>query len=198
MTFFQARRSRAIVLTGSRGRRSWRPIVACIATLFAAALVSPATSLAARSDCDQIYGVGTLCLWQNTNFTGTLWAFNNGLGNKWGQWYYVGNSANDQASSLWNDRNLYVSWVADNAGGGPPQACIGVGAYYSNLSGYVFPPPPDLKPPADKNISGIYLSSWRTSCPTNSSLLCCALSSTPTPPPSASATEANKAANPSP
>lgn len=54
----------------------------------------------------------SLCLWQNSGYSGNMWFWSNSL-YRHNVWIWVGGSANDQASSLYNDR-VDVSGVAKN------------------------------------------------------------------------------------
>jgi hypothetical protein len=48
-----------------------------------------------------------LCLWRDINFSGTVWHF--GDDPRDNTWVFVGGAVNDQASSLFNNRNLGVA-----------------------------------------------------------------------------------------
>jgi Peptidase inhibitor family I36 len=54
----------------------------------------------------------SLCLWQNSSYTGNMWFWSNSM-YRHNVWIWVGGSANDQASSLYNDR-VDISGVAKN------------------------------------------------------------------------------------
>lgn len=68
---------------------------------------SPAAAAASGiSQCPQY----SLCLWRNVGYGGTMWDWTNST-TPHDEWLYVGAAANDQASSLYNDRDN-LSWIA--------------------------------------------------------------------------------------
>ena len=53
----------------------------------------------AFSQCDNL---GELCLWRDGDYENTFWSF---IPSSWDRWFYVGDNANDQSSSLYNNRS---------------------------------------------------------------------------------------------
>jgi hypothetical protein len=145
-----------------------RMLAACIPIAVVALLLAASPAQAARTDCDTIYGEGTLCMWDNTNYTGTLFAWNPGLGYPLGEWDYIGNSANDKASSLWNHRNLWVSWISADWPNSATQACLATEEQHADLSQWLYPN--NLRG-ANNNISSFEMSNSRESCPSGSQLV---------------------------
>jgi hypothetical protein len=159
------------------GGRTLRRAVIGFAAVSLIALASPGASMAAKSACEA-YGEGNFCLWQDSYYSPLAWVWGEVHHDPWGQYIYVGDTFNDKASSLYCYRNLYVCWVGKNAHPatqGGPTACIGLGASYSDLSFYLWP---DVSGGANDTISSVELSSWRTSCPSNSSFVHLPLTST--------------------
>lgn len=78
-----------------------------------------------------------LCLWKDSNYSGGMWYFNTG---EWGSnvWRYVGDAANDQASSVYNNRS-YVSYLAKDSPPGANTVCLPVQWATSNLSSFGWP-----------------------------------------------------------
>jgi hypothetical protein len=52
----------------------------------------------------------TVCTWQNSNYGGTQWNFVATSSHPRGYWWYVGNAANDQISSIVNSHTAYKAW----------------------------------------------------------------------------------------
>ncbi len=78
-----------------------------------------------------------LCAWQNSGYSGGFWKYNTYY---WGayKWNYVGNSANDQFSSLYNHRP-HASYVNRDS---PPSnftACLSADIAYANLANASYP-----------------------------------------------------------
>jgi hypothetical protein len=141
----------------------WRSAALAV-TVTGALLASAGSASAAKQDCDTIYGEGTICFWSNTGYTGTLWAANAKMGIQLNQWQSAGAAMNNIAS-MWNHRNVYVSWVATTqnyqAYGGS-QACLPTEWASSDLG---FERYPGTSITAFDRIRGYYLSGTRTSCP---------------------------------
>lgn len=78
---------------------------------------------------------GALCLWHDGAYSGTFWSFSSG---NWDTWFYVGSAANDQASSLYNNRSR-ISYVSKDD---PPSAqtvCLPPQFAVQHLSNFVWP-----------------------------------------------------------
>jgi hypothetical protein len=77
----------------------------------------------------------SLCLWRDSGWGGTRWTFTFGHYTS-NAWIYVGNGANDQASSLFNNR----AWVSGIAADLPVQtngwACVRGGSSAENLQNF--------------------------------------------------------------
>lgn len=81
-----------------------RTLLLCAAVVIAGSLaggmlVSASPAWAASSDCAS----GNFCLWQDGLYSGTMWTFNQ-ADNGYNKWNYVGASADNQASSAFNNR----------------------------------------------------------------------------------------------
>jgi hypothetical protein len=87
-------------LSRDRGHRLLRLSIVGFAAATFVALASPASSIAAKSVC-QAYGGGNLCLWADAGYNGTTWAWGEVHHDPWGQYIYVGNTFNDQASAVY-------------------------------------------------------------------------------------------------
>jgi Peptidase inhibitor family I36 len=144
---------------GSRRRLLSTGLLAA-ATALCALAWAPTSALAAKSDCSD-FGYGTFCMWQNAQYTGTLFVVFYGSVPS-NQYNYVGATFNDEASSLYNYRNTYRTWVAYNANGSGPQACIDKLGSESDLA-YALWPNGDV---ANDTISSYNLTSNSSTCPT--------------------------------
>ena len=84
----------------------------------------------------------SLCLWQNINFNdnaaGSFWSYSF-FTNPDATWDYVGPRAEDQASSLFNNRDL-PTVVSDSLRGEGLQQGIAPDTEYSNLTNNFWPP----------------------------------------------------------
>lgn len=79
-----------------------------------------------------------LCLWRDSGFSGTQWTWRYGS-HPHNQWLYVGSGANDQASSIYNNRGE-VSGVAKNFPATSPDAyCEPTHSVVRNLAGINWP-----------------------------------------------------------
>jgi hypothetical protein len=97
-----------------------------------AALAGAGSASAGTSECPFSQSTANLCLWQNGNWTGTIWRY-------WqakdvsNTWHYVGDNANDQASSIDNDRvhSAYIGrdWTGSGPGSGPTSCLVPNYAY---------------------------------------------------------------------
>ena len=91
------------------------------------------------SQCPQY----SLCLWRNVGFGGTLWYWSNSQ-HAHNVWIYVGGGANDQASSLYNDRDDW-SEVAKNYPANQPDINLeSPGSYEGNLVALDWPDGSDM------------------------------------------------------
>lgn len=90
---------------------------------------NPATIPLVMSQCPQYY----FCMWADSNYGGYIESYS---GND-SSWTYVGAYFNDQASSIWNERNN-ASWVDADYPAASRDACIGGGGgwYYKNLANW--------------------------------------------------------------
>jgi Peptidase inhibitor family I36 len=153
----------------ARRRWAWRSVAATLAATGAILAMSAGSASAAKQDCDTIYGEGTICFWHNVGYTGTLWASNTRMGIQLNQWQSAGAAMNNIAS-LWNHRNVYVSWVATTqnyqAYGGY-QACLPTEWAASDLFYEEYPGGPS----ALWRIRGYYMSGTRTSCPSGTTFV---------------------------
>lgn len=128
------------------GRR--RMLALTVPLVSAAVLAAPAaaeasTQAAARpaapaqiSNCPQY----SLCLWQNSGYGGNMWAWENSKFPKDTD-IWVGGSANDQASSYFNDRDD-ISGIAKNypvKSGDRDYQSLSSGAEAYNLAGQDWP-----------------------------------------------------------
>ena len=78
-----------------------------------------------------------LCLWKDSNYSGGMWFYDTG---EWGSntWNYVGSAANDQASSVYNNRSG-VSYLAKDSPPGANTVCLPVQWATSNLANFAWP-----------------------------------------------------------
>jgi Peptidase inhibitor family I36 len=98
-----------------------------------AAVASAAIPHSGISNCPQY----SLCLWQNSGYTGNMWFWSWSMTpHETGIW--VGGSANDQASSLYNDRDD-VSEVGKNYPMDDDSVIIYMGSSNSNLANSKWP-----------------------------------------------------------
>jgi hypothetical protein len=51
-----------------------------------------------------------VCTWQNSNYSGTQWNYGGTSGQPRGYWWFVGNAANDQISSIWVNLTANRAW----------------------------------------------------------------------------------------
>ena len=105
-------------------------LAAAMGSAFVATGVAhPSAASAAESDCPLHY----FCLWQNSDYTGTRWQWSE-PGYRPNVWHYVGNGANDQASSAYNHRYGISSVSLDFPAGGTTD-----GFDNFNQTGHCFP-----------------------------------------------------------
>jgi Peptidase inhibitor family I36 len=92
---------------------------------------------AARPDSLSSCGAHTLCLWENSGYSGTQWSYAY-ADYAHDSWIYVGAAANDQASSLYNNRGDYsdISKNSPPSSNGQTQACVQPGDSVSDLANY--------------------------------------------------------------
>jgi hypothetical protein len=142
----------------------------------------PATSASAGpNECPYSGSAHNLCLWNNGDWYGTIWRYNQANYHS-DMWWYVGDKANDQAGSIFNDRE-HTAWVGrDWTGSGPgtggcgtfictdaPTACL-VPMYSAAYLGAVLWPlgknAADSYEPMNNRISSFDLLYSATTCPT--------------------------------
>lgn len=90
----------------------------------------------AESDCSNL-AVGYLCLWQNASWGGSLWTYY-ANGSDSNQQLYVGDYANDKASSLLNHRDNATD-VAKDKPFTSNVICLLKNVSYQNLSNWEWP-----------------------------------------------------------
>lgn len=80
------------------------------------------------------------CAWQNSGYSGGFWKYNTYY---WGayKWNYVGSSANDQFSALYNHRP-HATYISKDYPPSDYQACLSADSAYANLANYAWPQPP--------------------------------------------------------
>ena len=140
-------------------RRRLRGVCAsafAVACLFGG-FISPG---AARADMSACKYTGDFCLWSEVNYQGDFF---------YAQYGSVPSSYNslpsliaDESQSLWNNRNLYRTWIATENGGAGQKACINPEIYYDDLNIYQFPYANPLK--AAKSIQSYQLTSNNNAC----------------------------------
>lgn len=79
-----------------------------------------------------------LCLWQNVGYEGDYWYYNQ-RGYSHNSWHYVGSYANDQASSIYNQRTEGTLVGKNMPPSMPDEVCIVYQAAYGNLTAYAWP-----------------------------------------------------------
>ena len=153
----------------SRRIRAWLAATAVTGK----ALLMPAASQAkkgggAGSQCPQ----GWFCMWQDAyyNFNsggGRYWAWYPGMpgyNDRYNTWFYVGNSANDQASSVWNRTShaVYISEYWPPRSGARATLCIQSGVSVSQFPGDfgVFEPHYANGDPTNDSVSAVALMSY--------------------------------------
>jgi hypothetical protein len=98
------------------------------------AQASPAASGVAG--CQQLFP-SPLCMWQNSNYSGTRWVYPL-QGEPDGYWWYVGDAANDQISSIYNGELAYV-FVAKNCPADSDWTWLGAAYQAPNLANNKWP-----------------------------------------------------------
>lgn len=88
----------------------------------------PSSSVVALPSCP----ASTLCTFQNYGYGGTRWNFAYSS-RPHGVWFYVGNAANDQISSFYNNR-AWTSYFAKDCPAGSNWAATAGGGYVYNLN----------------------------------------------------------------
>ncbi len=158
-----------------RFTRAWhRRVLALAAALTFAWVAVPSAaaqaSTAAPASALQPASIGqcpahSFCMWQNYNYNNTVsggfWAYT--LNNPWGvyNWYYVGDNANDQATSIYNARSWRTGIDKDyNPASTRDVYCLGGGYANSNLTQNRWP---DGSSEND-SISAFWFSTTTTSC----------------------------------
>jgi Peptidase inhibitor family I36 len=119
-------------LLGRRRLRTAAIVVAATPALALAVVVLPSATPAYAYSC----GLNELCTWQNSNYGGTQWNF--GIGGE-GYWWYVGDGANDQISSIYNHTGGWKAWVDKDCPAGGQYTWIGNGSQAPNLANNKWP-----------------------------------------------------------
>lgn len=110
-------------------------IVAAAAPALALAMfVLPSVSPAYAYSCP----TNRLCTWQNSNESGTQWNFGISSSQPGGNWWYVGNAANDHISSIVN-RTTTRGWVDKDCLAGGQDTWVGSNASAPNLANNKWP-----------------------------------------------------------
>ncbi len=142
-----------------------RKLFALLTMLTVFFFVFTASSSASLMNCPS----SNLCLWQDSLYDGSLWVYSPVNGAKWSyeEWHYVGASANDRTSSLWNNR-VHVSFVSQNAF--PPVeaggiSCLAPNDAYKDLAEWEWES--DYNENANDSISGFFFIEDATSCGTD-------------------------------
>jgi hypothetical protein len=90
------------------GRSRLRPAaVAASASALALTGVTLSSAPAANAASCPVYHI---CTWQNANYSGTQWNYTGTSGQPRGYWWYVGNAANDQISSIFITLTSNRAW----------------------------------------------------------------------------------------
>lgn len=87
--------------------------------------------------CDNL-GVGYLCAWHDSGYTGTFWDWKATGSNSY-MWNFVGTSANDEASSAYNHRANATLLGKDMPGSAPDIVCAPAEVAYYNFQSDVWP-----------------------------------------------------------
>lgn len=105
-----------LLFGGSRLRRAVVVVAAVALAMFALPFATPVAQAQANAipnGCLSQYN--TLCSFRDANYSGTRWLFHNTSGQPCCYWWYVGSSANDQISSLFNmSTHSQFAYVAKN------------------------------------------------------------------------------------
>jgi hypothetical protein len=121
-----------------RSARSWRRCALAFASALAAAtaLVVTVPSGAAQASISQCKA-HQFCMWQNVNYNnnqpGSFWYRTYGSYTNYA-WHYVGDSFNDQASSVYNARSYKVGVNKDYPGSSTYKYCWGGQYQNANLT----------------------------------------------------------------
>ncbi len=99
-------------------------------TLFALPSATPAYAYSC--------GGGYLCTWQNSFEGGTQWNFHVTSGQPGTYWWYVGNTPNDQISSIHNS-TVSKGWFNKDCLAGSQYTWVGSGASANNLANNLWP-----------------------------------------------------------
>jgi hypothetical protein len=90
-----------------RSRLRHAAILASVPALALAGVALSSAPAANAASCP----ASTLCTWQNSNYSGTQWNYAGNSGQPRGYWWFVGNAANDQISSIWVNLTSDYAWV---------------------------------------------------------------------------------------
>jgi hypothetical protein len=121
-----------------RSARSWRRCALAFASALATAgaLVVTMPSVAAQASISQCHA-HQFCMWQNSNYNnnvpGSFWYRTYGSYTNYA-WHYVGDSFNDQASSVYNARSYKVGVNKNYPGSATYKYCWGGQYQNANLT----------------------------------------------------------------
>ncbi len=79
-----------------------------------------------------------LCLWHDSGYSGTMWFFDQRIYSH-NRWHYVGDAANDKASSLYNKRVNGTLISKNMPPTSPDQVCVVEQGAYNNLANNSWP-----------------------------------------------------------
>lgn len=118
-----------------------RQVWFAIAAITACGVFMGTASGATASGANDCYGTyPNFCMWHDSSYMGTMWTWNTNK-NSHNTWLYVGSAANDQASSLFNERS-YVTYVDIDypaSIGTQYEKCWGPNVQVANLGPYEWP-----------------------------------------------------------
>jgi len=122
-------------LPSGRSRLRRAAIVVAAAPALALTVVAlPSATPAYAYSCP----TNRLCTWQNSGEMGTQWNFGISSGQPSGLWWYTGNAANDQISSIVN-RTITRGWVDKDCPAGGQYTYVGSNATAPNLANNKWP-----------------------------------------------------------
>lgn len=148
--------------SGADGMR--RGLVVTFTVVGLAMVFASGRATAGAYECQGWHGITyNLCMYHDGDFNGTIWVFTQSV-DGYNQWNYVGSSANDQVSSLYNYRQ-HTAWLdMDSPAADYSRACLLPAAQLIYLSDYQWPGPVGLGWMND-TISSYDLLYSATTCP---------------------------------
>ena len=98
--------TRSVLTLLGRSRLRQAAIVASAPALALTGVALSSAPAANAASCPSFH----VCTWQNSNYSGTQWNYGGTSGQPRGYWWFVGNAANDQISSIWVNLTANRAW----------------------------------------------------------------------------------------